>query len=126
MANIWRGRTYHLPSGTLAAPDKKHLFVILTEPDHDGDILAVSLTSTIDKDQTCVLHKGDHPFINRVSYVNYYRLEIVNERFFLSQAHNKDEDMKDEILTNICDGLTISDFVEPQFIGFYIKQNNTN
>jgi hypothetical protein len=121
MAQVWRGRTYHITSGTSANPNKKHLFIILTEPNADDELLTVSLTSTITTDKTCIFAVDEHPFVTKESYVAYRFLEISKTSFFLSQADNRDENITDDLLNRICDGLSKSDFVEEQYLNFYEK-----
>lgn len=119
MTEVWRGRTYHLESGPSADPDRRHLFIVLTEPDDEGLVLVVSLTSTIDTDQTCIIEVGDHRFVSKTSYIAYYRLEKIKIRFLVSQDSNRDDDMKEFVLERICIGLEKSDFVEPRYLQFY-------
>lgn len=126
MADIWRGRTYHIQSGTEANPNKKHLFIVLSEPDTDGLVLAVSLTSTIKTDKTCIIDIGEDPFITKKSYVAYNFLEIMKTSFFHSEESNRDTDASEHLLEKICDGITKSDFVKPQYLKFYKKNRNNS
>lgn len=56
----------------------KHLHIVLTNPDADGCVLIVSVTSVYSQDKdrmdhTVVLNKGEHRFLTKpLSYV-YYR-----------------------------------------------------
>lgn len=67
--------TILVPSGTAARPDLKHLFVILSDPfGKPPKCLLVSISSIKDgayHDPTCLLYEGDHPFIQRPSFVRY-------------------------------------------------------
>jgi len=53
-----------------------HLWVVLTNPNPDGIILVVNVTTVYSNDKnidaTVRLNTGDHPFIDRQSYI-YYR-----------------------------------------------------
>ena len=74
----YRRGTILVPSGPVHDPDKKHLFVVLTDPcPTAGDVLMVNV-STIrhGHDPACKLFAGDHPFIRRDSFVEYVRARI--------------------------------------------------
>ncbi len=50
-----------------------HLWIILSDPAQDADRLVMVSFTTFrrDKDQTCVLRPGDHPFVTRDTLVCY-------------------------------------------------------
>ena len=51
---------------------KEHLFIILLDPDSEGNTVIVNLTTAKPhSDRTTVLHEDDHPFISRETVVNY-------------------------------------------------------
>jgi len=56
-----------------------HLWVVLTKPDEEsGKTVIVNLTTKRDySDSTTVLDKGDHPYINRPSVINYAYTKLV-------------------------------------------------
>jgi hypothetical protein len=59
--------TLLIPSGTYDNPEKKHLFVILTEASPAGDHLLVSISSIkheVRHDPACEISVGEHRFIN--------------------------------------------------------------
>ena len=65
-------------------PNKKYLRVIISDPDPDPDnnVLVVSLNS-YDKtknyhDSTCIINKGEHSFVVRDSFINYFKSEEYN------------------------------------------------
>lgn len=77
--------TVLIPSGPKGDPSRKHLFVLLTDPEPDPvrsgvkNVLIVPISSAredIPYDRTCVLESGDHPFIKHRSFVFYARLRI--------------------------------------------------
>jgi hypothetical protein len=71
-----KGCTLLIPSGTVADPDGKHWFVVATNPCDAGFHLLVSISSVMPNrvhDPTCLLEAGEHPFLNRQSYV-FYRM----------------------------------------------------
>ncbi|HAT50383.1 MAG TPA: hypothetical protein DCS88_08615 [Alphaproteobacteria bacterium] len=70
--------TVLIPSGPQRDPNRKHLFVLLTDPDPVRfgveSVLIVPISSVregIPYDRTCVLESGDHPFIKHRSFVSY-------------------------------------------------------
>lgn len=75
-----RRATLLVPSGPVDDPDRKHLFILLTDPQPpDQSTLLVGVASVYDNiphDPTCYLYPGDHPFIRRQSYINYARARI--------------------------------------------------
>ncbi len=62
-------------------PGKKHLRIVISDPDPDDNVLVVSV-NTFDEnkrnDTSCILNKGDHEFIKHKSYINYYKSEEYN------------------------------------------------
>lgn len=71
-----KGCALLIPSGTASNPDSKHLFIVLTNPCDGGFHLLVSVSSVKSgraHDSTCLLKPGEHPFIERQSYVFYAR-----------------------------------------------------
>ncbi len=60
---------------------KSHLFVIILETeDHTRNTIIVNIQTIRNGkyDKTVTLHKGDHPFIDKDSYVNYRLSKIVS------------------------------------------------
>ncbi len=58
----------------LENPDNplKHLYFVISYPTHDNKILLVNVTKyKVGKDTSCVLYRGDHPFIEQKSIINY-------------------------------------------------------
>lgn len=51
-----------------------HLWIVINDPaQHDGQVLYVNVTSLTGRfdDLTCVLQRGEHPFIKHDSYVRF-------------------------------------------------------
>lgn len=52
-----------------------HLWIVISEVSHSSEqVIIVNFTScqdSTDEDQSCVLDKGEHPFIKHKTYVNY-------------------------------------------------------
>ncbi len=65
----------------LAAVDI-HLWIIISDPSIDPDnVLIVNLTSlTASKDQSCILRRGDHPWIRHDTCVNYQDSQVTTLR----------------------------------------------
>jgi hypothetical protein len=68
------GDTFLYP---LDSSNSEHLWIVVTNPDSDGFILIVNITTVYSDDKDCVdatvcLNPGEHRFVNDRSYV-YYR-----------------------------------------------------
>lgn len=63
----------------LAPSGNGHVWIVGTDPNRDGEIAIFSLTSLRDYtvDLTCVLRKGDHPFIDHDTVVDYRRSRLI-------------------------------------------------
>ena len=127
-----RRATLLIPSGPAHDIERKHLFIILTDPLADplnGNKDSVLLTSlsTLDTalphDPTCILHPGDHPFIVRDSYVSYSSSRIqeaakiingVETGVFVAKSL-----MDISIVDRICDGLNVSKHTTPKVLRFF-------
>ena len=74
---VMRG-TLLIPSGTYHDPDRKHLFVICTDPCEKGLQIIVSISTWTNNlcDGTCVLDPHVHRFIRHKSYVMYRSARI--------------------------------------------------
>lgn len=57
-----------------------HLWVVIARPFRGDDLIIVSLSSVkaggMRPDPACLLHGGEHPFVNHESYVFYRRAEF--------------------------------------------------
>jgi len=113
-----RRATLLIPSGPAHDLDRKHLFIILTDPVADplnGNKDSVLLTSlstldaTLPHDPTCILHPGDHPFVTRDSYVSYHTSRIQEAEKIINGVASgvlvAKEPMDSSIVDRICDGL---------------------
>ena len=66
------GDTLLIPAPAPGSTITPHLWIIVTEPDHDHRCVIVNLTTLRGaQDQTVTLAPGDHPFINRATSVRY-------------------------------------------------------
>ena len=78
-----RRATLLVPSGPENDPDRKHLFILLTDPaDAEAGVKAVlmvslsSIKAGLPHDPACLLYPGDHPFVKRNSFVVYQKARI--------------------------------------------------
>jgi hypothetical protein len=123
--------TLLIPSGPVNDPDRKHLFVLLTDPieapDFNGkQVLLVNIASvpkSLPYDSTCILQPGEHRFIKHESYVYYAkaRIEAANAllRGVKSGQLMAHEIMGQAIVQRICDGLQRSPHTTPRILRFY-------
>ncbi|HET9113394.1 MAG TPA: hypothetical protein VFN66_05950 [Burkholderiales bacterium] len=79
-----RRATLLYPSGPAHDINRKHLFILLTDPVNNPEngkvsVLLTSLSTlnpVIEHDPTFILYPGDHPFVTRNSYVSYAHARI--------------------------------------------------
>ena len=109
------------PSGTANDPNRKHLFIVLTEPaGKPPTVLLVSVSSFIRgkaTDEACILRPGDHPFIKHDSFVAY-RMCREEPSSKLEKGIASGEFVAKEKLTldsfqRVIDGLFCSNFAAP-------------
>lgn len=130
MAGHWsaaRKATVLIPSGPLNDPDRKHLHIVLTDPDPQSeDVLIVSVCSIPRSniyDTSCTLFPGEHPFIVRDSYIAYRFLRLVGAADLeakVTAGHYVAQRSVDEKLFDfIATGLVESPDTEPRFLRFF-------
>jgi hypothetical protein len=124
--------TLLVPSGPVADPDRKHLFILLTDPGGSGvkQILMVPLLSikpNVPHDSSCVLLPGDHPFVKRASFVQFARARIEDASKLLRGVKDGKlipHDPVDSVLfTKICKGLAQSPYTPGKILKFYNDAN---
>lgn len=126
-----RRATLLIPSGPAHDHERKHLFIILTDPvinpeNQQPSVLLTSL-STLDTalphDATCILHPGDHPFITRDSFVSYRTSRIQEEAKLINGVATgvfvAREPIDIGIVERICAGLPISQQTPVKVNRFY-------
>jgi hypothetical protein len=122
--------TLLVPSGTQEDKERKHLFVLLTDPHGDGEkcVLMVSLSTIrrgIPHDPTCILYQGDHPFVRNDSYVVYQRARIEPAESLLRGVKDgkliAHDTMDGAVFARICKGLEESRLTPPKLLDFYRK-----
>lgn len=72
------GSAFLIPSGTAHNPNVKHMFVVCTAVNPDGQVVLASISSWKNSlcDPTCILEAGAHPFVTKKSYVLYRKSRI--------------------------------------------------
>jgi hypothetical protein len=123
--------TLLIPSGPADDPDRKHLFVVLTDPievsGFEGkQVLLVNIVSVpngFSYDSTCILKPGEHRFIKHESYVYYAKARIEAANALLRGVKSGQliphEIMDDALVKKICDGLQQSPHTIPRILRFY-------
>jgi hypothetical protein len=125
-----KGCTLLIPSGTLLDPDGKHLFVVLTNPCEGGHHLLASISSVKPNrahDPTCILEAGEHPWLDRKSYVFYARVRQVPHAGLIkcvrSGLYIPKENCDEPVLKKICAGVTES-AMTPRWAKEYFRRNS--
>ena len=127
-----RRATLLIPSGPPGDPDRKHLFILLTDPRADdrgtASVLMVSLSTIrqgVPFDRSCLLYPGDHPFVRRDSYVVYQRARLeavdavlrgVNSGQLVPQAA-----LNGGVFATVCRGFEESRLTPPRLLDFYLR-----
>jgi len=127
----YRRATLLIPSGPAHDPERKHLFIVLTDParvlDYDEtQSLLVGVTTLqpdLPYDPTCLLHAGDHEFIRHRSYVHYARALIEPSQSILNGVKKgvlvPKAMLVEDIFARVCNGLVKSRFTARRIIAFY-------
>lgn len=105
--------TVLMASGPTHDPDRKHLFIVLTEPLGDPpEVLLVSLSSvstSYQHDCSCELHPGDHSFITHPSFIRFDLARIEPAQKLIDgvdqQVFSVREPISEEVYQRICTGL---------------------
>jgi hypothetical protein len=118
--NFAAGQTYLFP---LSENQTAHLWIIATDPNADRLMLVVSLTSLKgSKDQTVILHGGEHPFLKWATCVAYNLSDLINcdtleDHIKVGRAKMR-ADMKPETAQLILGGFTASPFTKKRIQEF--------
>lgn len=104
----------------------EHLYFVISKPDVDNNILVVNMTTYEDNgraDCSCVLDVGDHPRINRKSYIIYKRAIDVNITSIMTNIALKyakiAENLTSETLIKIQEGAKNSKFLPNKFKKYF-------
>ncbi len=112
--NLRPGSTILLP-GTHHDPDKRHLCIVLTDPETAGgsQTLYVPIITVRGKyDRTCILKDGDHRFIKHTSCVHYAMMSQRAEAHLL-KVGNVDEPLEPDVLERVLEGVERSPHSAP-------------
>lgn len=124
--------TLLIPSGPQGDQERKHLFILITDP-HDDEagtksVLMVSLSTVkagIPHDPTCVLYAGDHPFVKHDSYVVYQKARLEDADKVLRGVKNGQlvphDPMDSAVFARVCKGLEESRLTPAKLLAFYQK-----
>ncbi|GAA0862467.1 hypothetical protein GCM10009115_09250 [Sphingopyxis soli] len=71
--------TVLIPSGPSHDPNRKHLHVVCTDPDANGEQLIVSICTKVNNlcDPACTIQPHEHSWLTKESYVFYRKAQIV-------------------------------------------------
>ena len=116
-----------IASGPQDDPDRKHLFVIITSVDEDGNLGMVSI-STIREgqsyDDACTLQPGDHPFIKSPSFVAYRTAQQHQVRVVAKCVdgflYQRKEAVSAVVLQRIEHGALVSRFI-PRYMRAFVQ-----
>lgn len=126
-----RRATLLYPSGPAHDINRKHLFILLTDPVNNPEngkvsVLLTSLSTlnpVIEHDPTFILYPGDHPFVTHNSYVSYAHARIEEAVKLINGVSTGEfiarELMDSRIVDEICNGLSISRHTPPKILRFY-------
>lgn len=125
--------TILVASGPSHDSDRKHLFILLTNPIAEPEtgkkhVLMVSLSTAhegIYHDPACILKPGEHPFVRRESYVNYFRTRIEDAEALLRGVKEgtlvPHEPVSEEVFLRVCEGLVFSKHAPLKVKKFYLE-----
>lgn len=119
--------------GTVLIPSGKsnHLSIICCDPVYyprtlTDSVLIVNIstvTSMPHVDDACILHKGDHPFINHDSFVFYSRADIFSVNSLKNNVDNGNftphKPCCDQVFTRVLNGFNVSKHTPYKVKQFY-------
>jgi len=103
--------TFLVLSGPSHNLHKKHLHIVCTDPDANGNVVIVGITSYSNPlcDQTCILQATDHSWLSRKSYVFYRNAQIIAAAKLSKGIQNNSiligDDMNDQVFLRVRKGL---------------------
>jgi len=117
------GDTYKLATPTNPTP---HLWIVLTDPDQQGEVAIVNLTTRQPaSDATVILRPPDHPFVRHDTVVRYEDAQVVPARALDAAvkggAARRHAALNPLILKRIQDGVDKSPFIAGD-IREYVRQ----
>jgi hypothetical protein len=98
-----KGKTFLPPSGA-ADETPGHLHIIISEPDIDKNVMVVNITTfygTGREDNSCIIEKGDHPFVIHKSYIAYHHAKEINSIKLLNDKIRRTLVFKEDVTTTL-------------------------
>jgi hypothetical protein len=120
-----RQTTLHIPgTGPERDPERGHLFIVLTSPNVEKQVLATSVSSYYPRcDHTCILESGCHKFIKRKSFVLYAQASTFPAEKIIQRVQDGEIRymglIEETIFEKICDGLLDSPHTSPHIRAFF-------
>jgi hypothetical protein len=121
-----RKATLLIPSGPSHDPNRKHLHIVVTDPNASGDVLivcVVSIPPTNIYDSSCTFFPGEHPFIVKDSYIAFGFSRVVQAGLLEAKVAAGDyiakADLDEKRFADVVVGLTDSPFTTPKILKFY-------
>lgn len=122
--------TLLIPSGSSVDVNRKHLFILLTDPcpDETGKsaVLLVSHSTVrpnVPHDPSCILYPGDHDFVKRHSDVVYKKARLEEADKLLRGVKSGEllahAPMDGAVFARVCKGLEESKLTPAKFLMFY-------
>lgn len=105
---------------------KFHLRIVITDPNDDGEFIAVSVVTRHKRSDAMVtLQKGDHSFINDPSVIDFWHSRVMNVGLIEGQIKSDDAKQKEKISDKIVErarmGLLESDRTENGVRDFFLS-----
>lgn len=116
--------TLLVPSGP-----SDHLHIVLNDPFGDDEEVLLASIRSVDPelyhDPSCILYKGDHPFLKHESWVDYARL-LLEKKETMEKAVKAGIFKPHEVCptgthARICHGLKKTTRAAPKYLEFYEK-----
>jgi len=124
---VARGNALLIPSGTHSDPNRKHLFVVLTDACAAGAHLLVSLSSikpNVFHDPACLVAAGEHPFVTVDSFVEYRLARTIDAAHIVKcvagWVYTPREPVTPALLQRTCDGIEQTRFVPKRIHAYYM------
>jgi hypothetical protein len=123
-------QTLLIASGTVAHPDKMHLFVIVTDKCDAGFHLLFSfcrIIAGVFHDPACVAKAGEHEFLAADSYVFYQKPEQLRHDAMIKcvggWTYKPKADLSAALFERVCAGVTASRFTPRWAKDYFSKQS---
>lgn len=101
-----------MPSGTYHNPDQKHLHIVCTDPDDQGRVVLLPVTTWTNDlcDGTCILLKHEHPWLWKPkSYILYRKADFFEvaalERGLANGALEEQDPCNGQVFLRVRNGL---------------------